>query len=831
MSYDTKNLKKYLRNCFFPITCVALWSVPATVSGFQYESFNDGISPAVNWLESDITAVLNGGGPYSTWSNPIDSLNAGEFRYRIASDASSLPPTAPFPLALAQSSGTLNTYTAFIISVDFIDQSANAIMGILGMNGIDSVSVAATPTDLRIVTNSFAGGPVVLGTTPITLVAGIRFRLVLRRNGVSSGDYQGTLYSLPLIGAPAIVAQLSATSSILLGSANAVFSLSSGTLPFGSAQADFDDYFVSAGGQSDSDNDGLLDEFEISNGFNAGASGEANNDDDSDGLLNLDEQSAGTDPHIADTDGDGVNDGVEVQYATDPLNPLQNPIDNKLVAGDAASGDQLGLSVSIDGGTALIGAPGEDNTGIDSGSAYVFVRSGSGWSQQAKLTASDSFSGDNFGESVSVDGNTAVIGAFNDDDNGSSSGSAYVFVRNGSIWSQQTKLIADDAATADQFGISVSVDGTTALVGADRDDDNGASSGSAYVFVRSGSVWSQQAKLAASDAAAVDTFGASVSLKGDTALIGAYLNDDDGSNSGSAYVFARSGSLWSEESKLTASDAAAGDQFGRGVSIHGDTAVIGAARDDDNGSDSGSAYVFVRAGSVWSEQAKVEPSDATAEDRFGYSVSVNGNVALIGSYLNDDNGSNSGSAYVFLRSGAMWVQEDKITSSDAAADDYYGFSVAIDGDTAIIGAFLDDDSGGGSGSAYAVDFDADDDGLLTSQEQTLGSDPFLSDTDGDGLSDGLEIFLGWNPLINDADNDGLSASEEATAGTDPLLADTDMDGLNDGYEIASGTDPLVVNVGGKNVPAMGVFGLAFLMMSLLALGARLQRRRLISGVR
>lgn len=549
-------------------------------------------------------------------------------------------------------------------------------------------------------------------------------------------------------------------------------------------------------------------------------------DDDNDNLSDIEEiNTHNTNPYNPDTDGDGFNDDIEIAFGSDPLNPFQNPIDNKLIGDDTALSDKFGIAVSIDGDTALIGAPDSDSMGIDSGSAYVFVRNGSVWIQQAKLTASDGSSGDNFGESVSFDGNTAVIGAFNDDDNGSSSGSVYVFVRNGFDWSQQAKLIAGDAAAADQFGISVSVDGETALIGADRNDDNGTSSGSAYVFVRSGSVWSQQAKLTASDAAAVDVFGASVSLDGDTALIGAYANDDDGSNSGSAYVFARSGSLWSEQSKLTASDAAAADQFGRGVSIHGDTAVIGASRDDDNGSDSGSAYVFVRAGSIWSEQAKLEPSDAAAEDRFGYSVSVNEDMVLIGSYWDDENGSESGSAYMFLRSGSTWIQEDKVTASDAAADDHYGFSVALDGDTAIIGAFLNDDNGNGSGSAYAVDFDMDNDGLLTSQEQALGTDPLLSDTDGDGLNDGLEIFLSWNPLVNDADNDGLSASEEAIAGTDPLLADSDMDGLNDGYEVANGTDPLAANVGGKNVPAMGPFGILLLTISVFGVGARLQRRR------
>ena len=268
----------------------------------------------------------------------------------------------------------------------------------------------------------------------------------------------------------------------------------------------------------------------------------------------------------------------------------------KLTASDAAAGDFFGVSVAVSGDTAVVGATLDDdacptNRLCNSGSAYVFVRSATTWIQQAKLTASDAAAEDFFGVSVSVSGDTAVVGAFADDDAGSNSGSAYVFVRSDSTWTQQAKLTASDAAASDFFGLFVSVSGDTAVVGAPEDDDAGSSSGSAYVFVRSGTTWTQQAKLTAGDAAAFDDFGFSVSVSGDTAVVGAPVGDGAVTNSGATYVFVRSGTTWSQQAKLTASDGALFDDFGFSVSVSGDTAVVGAHRNDDPGVDSGSAYV------------------------------------------------------------------------------------------------------------------------------------------------------------------------------------------------------------------------------------------------
>jgi hypothetical protein len=251
-----------------------------------------------------------------------------------------------------------------------------------------------------------------------------------------------------------------------------------------------------------------------------------------------------------------------------------------------------------------------------------------------------------FGYSVAVDGDMAVVGAIGDDDGGVYSGSAYVFARAGGVWTEQAKLLPADGADEDDFGSSVALDGDTAVIGAFLDDDNGEDSGSAYVFTQTGGVWTEQAKLLPADGDAEDYFG-SVALDGDTAVIGAYLDDDDDPRSGSAYVFTRAGGVWTEQAKLLPADGGFSDYFGFSVAVAGDVAVIGAGRHDDNGQDSGSAYVFTRAGGVWAETMKLSSADGDVEDNFGRRVALDGDAAVIGAMWDDDNGENSGSAYVF----------------------------------------------------------------------------------------------------------------------------------------------------------------------------------------
>lgn len=377
----------------------------------------------------------------------------------------------------------------------------------------------------------------------------------------------------------------------------------------------------------------------------------------------------------------------------------------KLVAGDGAAADLFGTSVAISGNTVLVGAYGVNSSVRDTGAAYVFTRSGTAWSQQAKLTADDAALGDELGISVAVSGDTALVGAWGDDGAaGSSTGSAYVFFRSGTAWAQQAKLTADDAAASDEFGVSVAIAGDTAVVGAVHDDTTAIDAGSAYVFTRSAAAWSQQAKLTASDGAVGDNFGYSVAVHGESVVVGATLDDAGAaSDFGSAYVFVRNGTAWSEQAKLTAGDGASGDYFGAFSGLSGDTAIIGAFNADTlAGRNAGAAYVFTRTGSDWSAPSRLTAGRSASGDLFGVSVALSGDTALVGAAARDTAaGSDAGSVFVFERSGASWLLQSELAAGDSAAGDLFGWSVSLSGDTALIGAVADDSAAGAnSGSAY-----------------------------------------------------------------------------------------------------------------------------------
>ena len=332
----------------------------------------------------------------------------------------------------------------------------------------------------------------------------------------------------------------------------------------------------------------------------------------------------------------------------------------KIEASDAQADDSFGYSVSLsnDGNTAIVGAYLEDTGGTGVGAAYIFTRSGTTWSQEAKIQSSDIAAYDYFGYSVSLsnDGNTAIIGAVYEETGGTNTGAAYIFTRSGSTWSQEAKIEAADKQSHDNFGCSVSIssDGDTAIIGAWGSwytPDGANNAGSAYIFTRSGTSWSQQAKMQASDAAFEDRFGSVVSISsdGNTAIIGAMYEDTSGSNAGSAYIFTRSGSTWSQEAKIQASDKQSGDNFGHSVSISndGNTAIVGAIYEDTTASDAGSAYIFTRSGTSWSQQVKIQASNANGSDYFGGSVSISndGNTAIVGAYQQTGN---EGAAYIFI---------------------------------------------------------------------------------------------------------------------------------------------------------------------------------------
>jgi hypothetical protein len=373
----------------------------------------------------------------------------------------------------------------------------------------------------------------------------------------------------------------------------------------------------------------------------------------------------------------------------------------KIVASDAQAGDYFGRSAAISGDTVVVAAYGEDTTAGGAGAAYIFTRSGTTWSQQQKIQASDAQAGDNLGYSVGIDGDTLVVGAHKEDNTGGAdAGAAYIFTRSGTTWSQQAKLTASDAQATDYFGWSVAIDGDTVVVGAYYEDAGGGDAGAAYIFTRSGTTWSQQAKLTASDAQATDYFGISAAISGDTVVVGAYQEDTGGSKAGAAYVFTRSGTTWSQQQKIQASDKQAGDYFGRSAAISGDTVVVGAYREDTTASDAGAAYIFTRSGTTWSQQQKIQASDAQASDNFGISAAISGDIVVVGSYVEDTTATDAGAAYIFTRSGTTWSQDKKIQASDAQASDNLGYSLGIDGDTVVVGAHKEDYWGTDAGAAY-----------------------------------------------------------------------------------------------------------------------------------
>ena len=376
----------------------------------------------------------------------------------------------------------------------------------------------------------------------------------------------------------------------------------------------------------------------------------------------------------------------------------------KILPSDGAAGDRFGAwYVSLNGNTALIGAYLDDDNGADSGSAYIFRYNGSDWVQEQKLLAFDGAANDEFGKALSVNGDTAFVGSFLDDDNGADSGSVYVFRYNGINWVFEQKLRATDGDAGDGFGRYLDVKGSLAVVGAKFDDDNGADSGSVYVFRYNGINWVEEQKLTASDGAADDYFGFTPSISGNVVVVGSPGDDDMGDGSGSAYVFRYNGINWVEEQKLIASDGFAGARLGEETFVDGNTVLVSCSRDDDRGAGSGSVYVFRYDGISWKEVQKLIGSDTAAGDLFSSTPSISGDVLVVGAHFDDDHGSQSGSAYVFRWNGSSWVEDQKLLASDGDADDYYGGRLSISGDFILVSASRNDDNGNDSGSVYIYD--------------------------------------------------------------------------------------------------------------------------------
>lgn len=475
-------------------------------------------------------------------------------------------------------------------------------------------------------------------------------------------------------------------------------------------------------------------------------------------------------------------------------------------ASNTQANDRFGVAVAISGDTMVVAADLEDSnaTGVngneadnsknEAGAVYVFVRSGATWTQQAYLKASNTGPMAHFGTSLAISGDTIVVGSPYESSNATGvngneadvsmfhAGAAYVFVRNGTTWTQQAYLKASNTGV-DEFGISVGISGDTIIVGSYKEgssatgvngnetDNSAPGSGAAYIFVREGTTWSQQAYLKASNTGVDDYFGVSVSISGDTAVAGAFQEDSNATGvngnesnnsftaSGAAYVFARNGTTWSQQAYLKASNAGTSDQFGAAVAISGETIVVGAYTEasrfpgvnanqtDDSLFGSGAAYVFVRSGSTWGQQAYLKASNAGVDpnfffgdDHFGWSVSISGDRIAVGASTEQSNatgvngnGANdsltrAGAAYSFLRSGTTWTEEAYIKASNTAAQDAFGWSIAVSGGRIAVGAQYEDSSAVGIDGNQASNSAADSGAVYVFQEST----PTNSYCSGDG---------------------------------------------------------------------------------------------------
>lgn len=376
-------------------------------------------------------------------------------------------------------------------------------------------------------------------------------------------------------------------------------------------------------------------------------------------------------------------------------------------ASDAAWFDQFGYSLDVSGDYAIVGAPYDDadeGPDIRTGAAYIFHRVGESWVQQAKLKASDGGAHDEFGEAVAISGDYAIVGTFRYRRGQTPPGAAYVFKRDGTTWTEQVRLSPPTEELGTRFGFSVGISGETAIVGAfEISGENGEHAGAAYVFDLTDEGWTYVAELTASDAATHDYFGYAVSIQDDYAIVGAPHDAYDlygTTNPGSAYVFHRDEGTWTEQAKLTASDAAEFDKFGMAIAISGSHAVVGVPFDDDGAELAGSAYVFERSGATWTERAKLTAPDPALNDRFGTAVDVSGDTVIVGVPFDDDHAEGAGSAFVYQLIGGAWTQQTKLTAPDAAQGAWFGSSVALADEHYLVGAPRDGGAGMDSGATY-----------------------------------------------------------------------------------------------------------------------------------
>ncbi len=384
----------------------------------------------------------------------------------------------------------------------------------------------------------------------------------------------------------------------------------------------------------------------------------------------------------------------------------------QLLPPDMAQSDLYGSSVSVDGDWAVVGKPGDSESGAGSGAAYVYARSGSAWSLAQKLKASAPVSGGYFGVTVAMSGDVLAVGAPHDPGPGvADSGAVFVFERDASGWTERVKLVAEDASQGMEFGTAVAVDGTRILVGVPQTGPAGSLSGSAYVFDRTGGVWSQSQKLLPSDSEFGAGFGWSVGVSGDRIAVGCVGKDGPAGNSqGAVYTFDLGGNTWAQTHEFFAPDGVSGgSNFGRAVCLRGSRLLAGASRRAQALNGPGVVYAYVHNGVDWNFAQEFWPADSHPDQDFGCSIAISGSLALVGAGGDDDSaGMSSGSAYAYRLDGSAWTEIGKLLPMDPAFADIFGVAVGLSGDSAFVGASNSDDACPSlvtcnSGSAYVFE--------------------------------------------------------------------------------------------------------------------------------
>jgi len=388
------------------------------------------------------------------------------------------------------------------------------------------------------------------------------------------------------------------------------------------------------------------------------------------------------------------------QPASDPLGLAAVEL-ARIADPDATLKGEFGLKVALSGDTALVSAPSATVGGLaGAGSVYVFIRSGSKWTLQATLVASDAAAQDDFGRALAFAGNTAVVGAENKTVAGQAeAGEAYVFVRSGTTWLEQAKLTAPTPTVYDEFGYRVALSGDTALVSAPVDGDSSSRAGAVYVFTRSGGTWSRRTTIADPVTVGGDGFGWALALSGTTAMVGDY----DFPGNQAVYVYTGSGATWSQPAKISDPAPIGDDNFSIALAISGNTALVGSSGTlKDSLRYVGSVYVYTRSGTKWVKQTELFDPVGAAYDSFGYSLAFSGGTAVIGAFGTPVHGRNeAGAAYVYARSAGAWSRRSTLTASDAAVGDMFGASLVLSGDQALVGSPTDIDTVSKAGAAYA----------------------------------------------------------------------------------------------------------------------------------